>query len=157
MLVVPKPFTGQLFGQRADEIRAQFAGGADISAFQHMPFILIKRGNRTRSMVDQYFSRHFFKPKLILETENTITTLAMAEAGIGLTICPELFLRSIHITSPQTAGRTLDLFPLTDPSTFGTLVAGYRKSRFLSHFGERFIQLAQEALSQSDALSVLEP
>ena len=53
----------------------------DIDVFQHQPFILIKRGNRTRNTVDQYFSRHFFKPKLILETENTITTLAMAEAA----------------------------------------------------------------------------
>ena len=91
MLVVPKAFMEQLFGDRAQEVREQFASGADIDCFQHMPFILIKRGNRTRGTVDQYFSRHFFKPKLILETENTITTLAMAEAGVGITICPELF------------------------------------------------------------------
>ena len=86
ILVVPKIFTDQLFGDRAEEVRAQFASGADIDVFQHQPFILIKRGNRTRNTVDQYFSRHFFKPKLILETENTITTLAMAEAGIGITV-----------------------------------------------------------------------
>ena len=66
MMVVPKSFTDEIFGERAGEIREQFSSGADIDSFQHMPFILIKRGNRTRSTVDQYFSRHFFKPKLIL-------------------------------------------------------------------------------------------
>ena len=101
MMEVPKSFTDEIFGERAGEIREQFSSGADIDSFQHMPFILIKRGNRTRSTVDQYFSRHFFKPKLILETENTITTLAMAEAGIGITICPELFLKTIHVTSSR--------------------------------------------------------
>ena len=146
ILVVQKIFTDQIFGERADEIRAQYAAGADIDAFQHMPFILIKRGNRTRSIVDQYFSRHFFKPKLILETENTITTLAMAEAGVGITICPELFLKTIHVTASQSSTDKLDLFPLTDPSTISRLVVGYRRDRYLSHFGERFIELTQQAL-----------
>ena len=155
VLVVPKNFTDRRFGDSAPDIRERFSRKADISAFQGEPFVLIKRGNRTRSIVDQYFSRYYFKPNLILETENTVTTLAMAQAGVGATICPELFLRALPAPTPGAPG--VDLFPLTDPSTFGTLAAGYRQSRFLSHFGERFIQLAQEALSQSDALSVLEP
>ena len=94
VMVVPRAFTDELFGERAEEVRAQFAQGADIGAFQQVPFILIKRGNRTRNIIDQYFSRYYFKPKLILETENTVTTLAMAQSGIGITICPELFLRA---------------------------------------------------------------
>ena len=146
-LVVPKAFTEQLFGDKAPEVREQFVAGADIDCFQHMPFILIKRGNRTRSMVDQYFSRHFFKPKLILETENTITTLAMAEAGLGITICPELFLKTIHVTASRSDTDRLDFFPLTDPSTICKLVVGYRRDRYLSHFGERFIQLTQQTLA----------
>ena len=150
MLVVPKTFTDQLFGDRAEEVREQFASGADIDCFQHLPFILIKRGNRTRSTVDQYFSRHFFKPKLILETENTITTLAMAEAGVGITICPELFLKTIHVTASQSSTDQLDFFPLTDPSTICKLVVGYRRDRYLSHFGERFIQLTQDALGVAE-------
>ena len=146
MLVVPRSFTDQIFGDRAEEMRKQFADGTDIDAFQHMPFILIKRGNRTRSIVDQYFSRHFFKPKLILETENTITTLAMAEAGVGITICPELFVKTIHVTAARSSTDKLDFFPLTDPSTISRLVVGYRRDRYLSHFGERFIELTQQAL-----------
>ena len=144
VMVVPKGFTDQLFGGRAEEVRAQFQQGADIAAFQQLPFVLIKRGNRTRSIVDQYFSRYYFKPKLILETENTVTTLAMAQAGVGITICPELFLRAIPAGPAGSQG--VDLFPLTDPSTFSKLVAGYRSDRYLSHFGDRFITMAQEAL-----------
>ena len=143
VMVVPKSFTDQLFGAQADAIREQFSNGADIGAFQSMPFVLIKRGNRTRSIVDQYFSRYYFKPKLILETENTVTTLAMAQAGVGITICPELFLRAIPAASASSAG--VDFFPLTDPSTFSRLIAGYRLDRPLSHFGERFIAIAQQA------------
>ena len=145
VMVVPRLFTDQLYGQRADEIREQFTQhGGDISVFHQMPFVLIKRGNRTRSIVDQYFSRYYFKPKLILETENTVTTLAMAQAGIGITICPELFLRALPSPTPTSGG--VDLFPLTDPSTFGNLAVGYRLDRHLPHFAERFIEIAKETL-----------
>ena len=146
VMVVPKTFTDRLFGGQAEEVRKQFSQGADIRSFEQVPFVLIKRGNRTRSIVDQYFSRYFFKPQLILETENTVTTLAMAQAGVGITICPELFLRAIPTPPHDSEG--VDLFPLTDPSTFSKLVAGYRKSRYLSHFGQRFIEITQDILEE---------
>jgi DNA-binding transcriptional LysR family regulator len=143
-LVVPKAFTDQQFGDQADKTRAQFAQGADIRAFRQLPFVLIKRGNRTRSIVDQYFSRYYFKPELILETENTVTTLAMAQAGVGITICPQLFLRALPTPTASSGG--VDFFPLSDPSTSSKLVAGYRQDRYLSHFAQRFIEIAQETL-----------
>lgn len=144
VMVVPRGFTDRQFGDRAEELRRQYAQGADISAFRQLPFVLIKRGNRTRSVVDQYFSRHYFQPKLILETENTITTLAMAQAGIGVTICPELFLRALPAAQGPSEG--VDLFPLSDPLTVSHLVAGSRRDRRLSYFGERFVELTQEVL-----------
>ena len=146
MMVVPRTFTGHLFGEQVEEVRKQFAQGADIRAFEAMPFVLIKRGNRTRSIVDQYFRRYYFKPQLILETENTVTTLAMAQAGVGVTICPELFLRALPAPTAGSAG--VDLFPLTDPSTYGRLVAGYREGRCLPNFGQRFVELTQEMLQK---------
>lgn len=147
MLVVPKVFTDEIFGAEADRVRQKFLLGADIAAFQHSPFILIKRGNRTRSIVDQYFNRYSFKPKLVLETENTVTTLAMAQAGMGITICPELFLRAQPTAS--TSGDGIDVFPLSDPSTSGKLVAGYRQDRYLPHYAERFVEIAREALENA--------
>ena len=146
MLVVPKVFTDQIFGAEAEQVRQKFLLGADISAFQQSPFILIKRGNRTRSIVDQYFSRYAFKPKLVLETENTVTTLAMAQAGMGITICPELFLRAQPTSS---SGGGIDVFPLSDPSTSGKLVAGYRQDRYLPHYAERFVEITREALENA--------
>ena len=145
MMVVPRAFMDELFGDAAPLMRQQFAQGADIAPFQHSPFILIKRGNRTRGIVDQYFSRYRFKPKLVLETENTVTTLAMAQAGMGITICPELFLRAQPTSSPS-AGE-VDVFPLTDPSTISKLVAGYRQDRYLPHYAERFIEITRQALA----------
>ena len=147
VMVVPKAFTNQLYGSKADEMRRQFAHGGDIRAFEHLPFVLIKKGNRTRSIVDQYFNRYYFKPKLVLETENTVTTLAMAQAGVGNPICPELFLRALP--APNATAGGVDLFPLTDPSTYSNLAAGYRGDRYLTHFAERFIEITKSLFPES--------
>ena len=150
ILTVPKAFTNRLFGDRADLMRQRYAQGVDISAFRDLPFILLKRGNRVRGIVDQYFSRCFFKPNIILEIENTITTLAMAQAEMGMAICPELFLRTTH--SPLPMGTMVDFFPLSDPGTLSTLVVGYHRDRYLPHFAERFIELTKEVLNHSSGL-----
>ena len=153
ILAVPKAFTDQRFGPQADEMRQRFAQGADISAFREMPFILLKRGNRVRGIADHYFSRCSFKPRIILEMENTITTLAVAQKGMGMVICPELFLRTIHSPTSPGSAATLDLFPLTDPETTSTLVVGYHRDRYLPHYAARFIELTRELLSSGPPLS----
>ena len=144
MMVVPRNFMDELFGDEAAVMRERLSNGTDIDPFRELPFILIKRGNRTRTIVNQYFTRCRFKPKLVLETENTVTTLAMAQAGMGITICPELFLRAQPMASPL-AGE-VDVFPLNDPATVSKLVAGFRQDRYLPHYAERFIEITRQAL-----------
>ena len=38
VMVVPRAFTDQIFGDRAEETREAFAGGADISAFRPVSY-----------------------------------------------------------------------------------------------------------------------
>lgn len=148
IMVVPRRFTQDLFGDQAEEMRRIYAQqGADIRPFSQLPFILLKRGNRVRSIVDQYLSRCSFKPKIVLETENTVTTLAMAKADVGIVICPELFLHNLHVPTAQVDESHLDLFPLSDHTA--NLVAGYRRDRYISHFAERFIAIMQDVLQES--------
>ena len=70
----------------------------------------------------------------------------MAREGMDIVICPQLFLRTIHLPGVKPAPEDVDLFPLADPSTLSRLVVGYRRDRYLSHFAERFILIAQDVL-----------
>lgn len=65
---------------------------------------------------------------------------------MGIVICPQLFLRTIQLPGVKPAPEDVDLFPLADPSTLSRLVVGYRRDRYLSHFAERFILIAQDVL-----------
>lgn len=152
VMVVPTSYTDALFGDEAEAKRSEFSKGVDLEPFRDMPFVLLKRGNRVRSILDQYFIKQQFKPKIALETENTITSMAMASANVGIIISPDLFLREHQGKTQEGNGymklSSVDLFPLTDSDTVSRLVLGYRRDRYLSHFAERFIQITRDVLGR---------
>ena len=77
-LVVPKTFMAELFGDKADQKRREFAKGVDITAFKDLPFILLDRDDRVRRMADRLFSRYDITPRVLLETRNIQTAFALA-------------------------------------------------------------------------------
>ncbi len=148
VVAVPQKFTNQLFGDQAEVQREVLSQNFSLDPFRDQPFVLLKRGNRVRSILDQYFAKNRFKPNIALETENTITTLAMARSNVGIIVCPQLFLRDSDVVSGRPLNDQVDLFPLSDPETISRLVLGYRRDWYLSHFAERFIQIVQEVVQE---------
>ncbi len=148
VMVVPHRFMEQLFGDQVEQQRQAMSQSFSIEPFRNQPFVLLKRGNRVRSIIDQYFAKNRFKPNVALETENTITTLAMARSNVGVIVCPQLFLRDSDVVSGTPLGAQVDLFPLSDPETISRLVLGYRRDWYLSYFAERFIQIVQEVVQE---------
>ena len=71
----------------------------------------------------------------------------MAQSSMGVTICPELFLRAIQLKPAQASGQLLDLFPLNDPPQC-RLVTGCRRDRYLAHYADRFVELTRDALAE---------
>ena len=145
-LVVPKTFMTELFADRADEKRKEFAGGVDILCFKDMPFILLDRDDRVRRMADRLFSRYDITPRVLLETRNIQTAFALAMEGMGLTIYPEMFLSSQSLLpSAQAARDAVDCFPL-DADLAQTIVVAYHPEKYLSNAARDFIEEAQELL-----------
>lgn len=146
-LVVPRSMVWQIYGDKADYMRGKFSENADISAFRDCPFILLKKGNRVRTLMDNYFAAKGISPNILLETENTETAFALAVKGMGVTAYPEMFLRNIH--SIDALYEDTDFFPINDPATIGTIAIGYYRTRYLSQAARDFIDLAVKTYSVS--------
>ncbi len=148
LLLVPKRMTEELFGDSTDYMRGKFSISADITRFQQMPFILLKKGNRVRSMIDNYTSAKGVKLNIRFETENTETAYALARSGMGIAVYPELFLKYIHSEFPLKQDEKIDYFPITDASASETLAVCYDRSRYLSNAARDFIEIACSALHE---------
>ncbi len=148
LLLAPKKLTKELFGELTDYMRGKFSISADISCFQELPFILLKKGNRVRSLIDNYTSARGVKLNVLFETENTETAYALAQNGMGIAIYPELFLKYIHGTLPK-EDDNVDYFPITEASASETLAVCYDRNRYLSNAAHDFIEIACKALRES--------
>jgi DNA-binding transcriptional LysR family regulator len=142
-LACPKPFREQIFGGDAALLQRAREGGLDIRLFAEQPFILLKTGNRIRAQFDSYTAQTGFLPKILLETENIETAFALAEQGMGVTVYPELFLRSLHADADGEAS-SLDLFPLPGSETLSALAVAFLESGYRSPAVLDFIALCRQ-------------
>ena len=138
-LVCPSQITEAVFGNTAQKMHKML----DVRAFQQQPFILLKRGNRIRAMLDSYLAKMDFVPSVILETENIETAFALASKGMGITVYPELFLTGLHSSSlGENSG--IDLFPLPGEETVGSLAIAFKENGYRSPAVLDFITLCRE-------------
>lgn len=54
--------------------------------------IVLQLGHQLRKRVDSFFAEKNITPQKIVETSNIVTSIKMAESGIGITFLPSMFL-----------------------------------------------------------------
>ena len=142
-LACPRPFSREVFGGDEAAIRRAREEGADLRLFSGQPFILLKTGNRIRAMLEQYSRSVGFLPRILLETENIETAFALARQGMGITVYPELFLRTLHADEGG-EDSPLDLFPLPGEGSMGALAIAFLESGYRSPAVLDFIALCRK-------------
>ncbi|MBQ7058764.1 MAG: LysR family transcriptional regulator [Firmicutes bacterium] len=149
-LVIPKVLLEEHFGkEKGLKVLEQFRKTHDIRLFRDFPFVFLKEGDRVRSIVTRLFDEAGFEPFIKLETGNTQTTLALASEGVGLTVCPKLYLNSNYIASGFENAyirQRIEICPLFAEEEAGYIGIGYNRERYLSRFAEDFIRIAREKL-----------
>ena len=131
-------------------ILQEFRENHNLRLFQDFPFVLLREGDRIRTVVNKAFAEAGFKPNIKLETRNTQTAVALAAEGVGITMCPELYLHSHYTAAGPTDSyirERIDILPLFEEPTSGQIAIGYNKERYLSDIASDFIAMCREKLS----------
>lgn len=152
-LAVPTQYMNTLYGMNADQMREEYKKGVDISIFKDMPFILLKKGDRIRTILDEYFKKRRISPKILLETSNIQTAFALSLKGMGISVYPEMYMRgstTLSSHSLQNLADSIDLFPLQSASTTETLAIAYNKERYLTTAAKNFIAMCQDILGSKN-------
>ncbi|MBQ1391652.1 MAG: LysR family transcriptional regulator substrate-binding protein [Firmicutes bacterium] len=121
--------------------------------FEKFPFILLSKGNRVRKVLDAYMEKIGFKPKIVLETENTETAYELAGRGMGVTVYPELFLWCIP--RPPVSERPVEFFPLRDSDTTGTLVIAHMENHYQTKAAQEFVKACHEGMQEISSRQIV--
>lgn len=153
LLVVPDQVLETAFPGRLDEVRRRLSKSVDLSLLENCPFVLLKKGNRVRTIADEIFTEAQITPKIALETENIETVMALSRRGMGITFYPKMFM-SGEIPSDQQREAflkksRLNLYSLDYDRAHGVLGIGYHKSHYISRATKEFIRIAKEKIHYS--------
>ncbi|MCQ2400368.1 MAG: LysR family transcriptional regulator [Lachnospiraceae bacterium] len=123
----------------------------DLSLFSGCPFILLKGNDRIRTLVNAEFHRYRVTPNVVLETENIQTAFSLASAGMGITVCPELYLNSPYTIAGEpdsTVRNHVTILPFPGNRYSDTVAIGYSYERYLSTAAKDFIKITIKKLRQ---------
>lgn len=146
-LLVPKDLINQHFGrEKAHEILETHRKKADITLFKDLPFVLLRKGDRIRTLVDREFYHKNINPRIAVEIRNIQTAFALCAEGMGLTVCPEIYLNSLYtiLGKDSYIQSKIEVLDFYDNPMEDTIAVGYNRERYLSRVADDFIKLTKE-------------
>jgi len=138
----------QLFPDNTKTVVRAFEKGVDLSAFRTASFLMMEPGTPIRKQADQLFLSADWEPKIILESTDLETLLALCYAGMGVTFAHER--TALHSFAKNLAGGTsaVHVFPIMDEAFTGCTFLCYRRSEYLSKALREFITLTMETFQR---------
>lgn len=147
LLVVPDSILRNTFPDRFEEVKQLLSEHTDLSLLRDCPFLLIHPGNRVRTIADEMFEEAQITPKIVLETENIETVLALCIKGMGITFYPKMFISGHQEMQSHLGNKSLvNFYSLDYPKAHSTLAIGYHKDHYMSQATKEFIRVVKETI-----------
>ena len=144
LIIVPDKVIKTVFPDTYDIVKKRLEKSVDFELLANCPFLMMNTSNRVRTIADEMLASYKIKPKIILETENIETLLALCCCGMGITFYPEMFISKScnHIWNLD----GINIYPLEYDKTHGVLGIGYHKKRYLPKAAVEFIKILKTVI-----------
>lgn len=158
--VIPQKMFINVFGDEWKEQYQVFREGINFAPFKNCPFALMSREKLSRLYIDEYFKKIGIHPKVVIESENVHTLLGLANAGVCITVCEEMYCRTLFDGLNIDDAKCL-LFPIKDDLLEDRFSVAYHKEHYMSQSIYYFISLlyqefSEEKLSVDDIRKIIE-
>ena len=121
-----------------------------IELFKDFPFLCHDNTKRIGRIFKKICLRAGFEPNVILESANFSTLLSLCACGLGVLICP-----AIYITSKNQSKMlgSVCAYPLRDSAFETNIVVTLPQNRYASRLTREFIRIIKQEFAKADVLT----
>jgi len=112
-----------------------------LSEFKTENFILLKKGNDSRTRSDRLFLEEGFDPNVILSLDQLITAYNMVRSGVGIAFVTDMVIKSIK-------EHDCCFYKIKSKYNHRTMRIGYKKGKYLSKACHAFIETCLNVYSK---------
>lgn len=142
-LVISDGMLETYFPTRYPSCKAEFAQGVDLAQFQHVPFVLSKRGYHSRQVLDKYLQSRDLSLNCVMEMTQLDLHYMMTARNYAASFCWSMYLPTIHQTNELGRDNRLNVFPLKGKKIRNRLVLVSRKGKIFPEYGRELVRQIQ--------------
>ena len=103
------------------------------------PFIMLREGQHIGQMMESLFDKYSCRPEKILRVEQTLTSLALTMAGVGVSLITESSIRTSGLARLQ------KLYLADEKLCTRTMYVAYPRNKYISKAASEFIRTLKAA------------
>lgn len=143
-LVIPKTLLEEHFKENSAKVLSEYRSTSDLALFKDLPFVLLRPGDRIRTIVDREFYKRGISPRIRIETQNIQTAFELSAEGMGITVCPQLYLESPYVVPGRVDSQlrqNVEVCSLSSTEMHDSIAIAYNRQRYLSRIASDFIEM----------------
>jgi DNA-binding transcriptional LysR family regulator len=127
--------------------------GVDLLQMKKLPFIMLPKGNRLRTAVDQIFEMAHINPKIVFETSNHDLIYQLSQKNSGVGLFSGMYLS--HALKQRITCKNCYIFPVQNVLPSYTFELKIKTNSAQPRFVKDFIDIVKTVFCEPDDLSLL--
>ena len=145
MLVVPHQIMDKYLPEKSQELRRMKTSPA-IETFRNCPFVTINASTWAGAMFERYCRKMSFTPRVVVETLNIATLVALCLEGMGVIMCPQIFLHKLNSQMNCEKLQTVSIYQLDHEPEHHVVAVNYLKNKYQSQASREFIRITKAVM-----------
>ncbi len=139
-LVISDTMLQKYFPNRYPECCEAFADGADLRQFEHVPFILNKKGFASRNIIDLYLRTNDIHLFCYNELPQSDVHYLLSARDYAASFCFSMYIPTV-LSLSENSGSKLHIFPISGLDVYNPIRLFYLKNRIFPSYGRHLKKL----------------
>lgn len=141
--IISKTLFQQYYKEEAPLFFQEFSQNLDLSHLKDFPFLMFRRGNYFRTILDRAFAEIKFKPNIVFESNDHEIIYSLCASGMGAGFISQFYLPRMHAHRPDYADEVYT-FQLRQPEFITNVVLATRSNYRVPTYAKHFFEIVQK-------------